>query len=187
MVYAFQAIDADKVESHYSLDEMLAENEAHIDFHEKRIFQEQKANNIYLYDKIKIYFKHTDFHGNLHDYNFFEWTSHVRESFFSDKCRDLAGVLKSSVAMMTSKIELQVFGESRFADEIVAHLSATKVKKVSCDLIINFYNKRLNEFIAATKHTLVFADQKTNGFASIPDSLKPAMIEYSEPTNASIG
>ena len=148
---------------------------------EINVFQKQQAANIYLYDAIKVYFKHTDYYGNLHHYYFFEWTSHVRESFFSEKCKDFQGILKSNIAMMTTKIELEVFDESQFSDEIIAQLSAQKVKKVSCDLIINFFNKRLNKVVATTKHALVFADQKTHKFCLIPDSLKPAMLEYSEP------
>jgi acyl-CoA thioesterase FadM len=187
MVYQLESLDRTSILSPGQFLEALASN-AGLKFliasevpQEKRLFMAQKAQNVYIYDKIKVFFKHTDYHGGLQPYHFFEWTSHIREAFLSDKCADLDGVLRSSIAMMTSKIELEILGESRFSDEIEAHLTATKVKKVSCDLVMNFYNKRLKEYVATTRHTLVFADPIGNRFAPIPDSLRPAMIEFSEP------
>ncbi len=187
MVYELEGLDRTSVLSPGQFLEALASNAGlklliNSEVPEpRRLFLPQKAANIYVYDKITVFFKHTDYHGNLQPYHFFEWTSHIREAFLSDKCADLEGVLKSSIAMMTSKIDLEVLGESLFPDEIEAHLTATKVKKVSCDLVMNFYNKRLKEYVATTRHTLVFADPIGNKFAPIPDSLRPAMIEFSEP------
>src|SRR5258708_3063956 len=102
------------------------------------------SQKVFIYDRITVFFKHTDYHGFLHPYNFLECTSYVREAFFSETSKDFKNILNSPVKMMTSKITCCVNTDSYFGDKIEARFTTTKIKKVSMDVIIRFFNKRLN-------------------------------------------
>lgn len=133
---------------------------------------------IYIYNAFRPFFKHTDFYGAVHPFYFAEWTSHVREAFFSEKCLDFRNIIESEIAMMTSKIVVTIMDDSRFADPIQARLTVTKVKKCSFDVVIRYWNERLKTFVAYTRHTLVFADPKTKTFAPIPGSIRESIEPY---------
>lgn len=133
---------------------------------------------IYIYNAFRPFFKHTDFYGAVHPFYFAEWTSHVREAFFSEKCSDFRNIIESEIAMMTSKIIVTLMDDSRFADPIQARLTVTRVKKFSFDVVIRYWNERLKGFVAYTRHTLVFADPKTKSFAPIPNSIRESIGPY---------
>ena len=135
-------------------------------------------NKIFIFDKIKIFFKHTDYYGFVHPYNYLEWTSYVREAYFSEICQDFKAIIESKVKMMTSKISLAMYEDSMFGDNIEARFVTSKIKKVSFDVIIQFYNKRLQKNVAETQHTLVFVDSSTMQFTTIPQALKDVIIDY---------
>lgn len=136
--------------------------------------------NIFTFDKFEVFFKHTDFYGYVHPYNYFEWTSYVREAFFSQMCGDFKSILRSPIKMMTSKISADLQGDSRFGDKIEARFTTIGIKKVSLDAIVRFFNKRLGKVVCETRHTLVFVDSRTEKFTSIPESIKLSVLKYQE-------
>jgi len=136
--------------------------------------------NIFVFDKIQVFFKHTDFYGVTHPYNYFEWTSYVREAFFSKMCGDFESVLNSPIKMMTAKINADLRGDSKFGDKLEAHFTAAKIKRVSFDVIVRFFNERANQIVCETQHTLVFVDSRTDRFTDIPESIKTAVLKYQE-------
>ncbi len=138
-------------------------------------------DKIFTFDHLKTFFKHTDYHGYLHPYNYFEWTSYVREAFFSEMCTDFKQILESPIKMMTAKIDSFILGESSFGDEFYARFSVGKIKRVSCDIIVRFFNKRLKKIVCETQHTLVFMDSTTQKFAPIPESIREAISRFGEP------
>ena len=141
---------------------------------------EKTTINIFTFDKFKVFFKHTDYYGFVHPYNYFEWTSYVREAFFSQMCGDFQVILNSPIKMMTSKINADLKADSKFGDEIEAYFTTLKIKKVSFDVIVRFFNKRLNENVCETQHTLVFVDARTGRFTNIPEFIKTAVVKYQE-------
>lgn len=134
----------------------------------------------FIYDKIGVFFKHTDYHGFVHPYNFLEWMSYTREAYFSQVCKDFHAILDSPVKMMTAKVDFTNCDDGIFGDPIEARLTITRIKKVSFDVIIRFLNGRTKKMICETQHTLVFVDSRTNGFTAIPKSLNEAIVEYQE-------
>ncbi len=143
---------------------------------------EKTKSNVFIYDKFEVFFKHTDYYGYVHPYNFFEWTSYVREAFFSQMCGNFRSVLDSPIKMMTAKIHAELRGNSRFGDSIEARFTTSRIKKVSLDVTIRFFNKRLERIVCETNHTLVFVDSATQKFTNIPGEIRDAVVKYEELT-----
>lgn len=141
---------------------------------------EKIAANIFTFNQLEVFFKHTDYYGFVHPYNYFEWTSYVREAFFSQKCGDFEAVLNSPIKMMTAKINADLKGDSKFGDMIEAYFTTARIKKVSFDVIIKFFNKRLKKLVCETQHTLVFVDSRTEKFTDIPEPIRTAVLKYQE-------
>lgn len=132
----------------------------------------------YNFDQITVFFKHTDCYGCVHPYNYFEWTSYVREDFFQCTVPNFKDIVFRSIKMMTVKINCKICNDAEFGDHIAAHLSVSKIKKVSFDMVIKFINTKNNNLLCQTDHTIVFVDSKTNEFAAIPNEMKRIIIKY---------
>lgn len=134
--------------------------------------------NTYIFDNLTIYFKHTDYHGKVHPYNFFEWTGYVRENFFVNNSDDFKLILNSPIAMMTTKIELKLGAPATFGDTLQALFNVDKIKRVSFDVLIKFVSKISGACFAETCHTLVFINTVTGKFAPIPHSIKNSIEKF---------
>jgi len=141
---------------------------------------EKKEHKIFIFDRIKVFFKHTDYYGYVHPYNYLEWTSYVREAFFSQMCGDFYSILDSPIKMMTSKINLTMYDDCVFGDEIEARFTTLKIKKISFDVIVRFIKKKTPKVICETQHTLVYVDSRSQKFNDIPKGIKDAVVEYEE-------
>ncbi len=106
--------------------------------------------------------------------------SYTREAYFSQVCADFRAILESPIKMMTAKVDATLHDDGFFGDSIQAELTITKIKRVSFDVIIRFFNKVSTRLICETRHTLVFVDSRTNAFTSIPKGLAAAIVEYEE-------
>jgi len=137
-------------------------------------------SHIFIFNGLKVFFKHTDYYGFVHPYNYYEWTSYVREDFFQQKVPTFKDVVSRPIKMMTVKIMSEVFADSEFGDGIEARLTVGKVKKVSFDMIIRFVNMDKNKLVCLTNHTIVFIDSETGKFADIPDEMKRVIVNYLE-------
>lgn len=135
---------------------------------------------IFIFDRAGVFFKHTDFNGFLHPYNYFEWTSYAREDYFQETVSNFQEVLDRPIKMMTTKIELNVFQKATFGDVFDARLTVSKIKKVSFDMIVRFYNRRKEEISAETRHSIVFFDTNKNSFAPIPEEMIRVINNYQE-------
>ena len=134
----------------------------------------------FTFDKIQIFFKHTDYHGYVHPYNYLEWTSYVREAFFQKTVPNFREILDQSIKMMTARISSEFFVDSAFGDFLEARMTIAKIKKVSFDVIVRFFKEVGNQMVCTTRHTLVFVDSETQKFADIPFDLKKAVSQYQE-------
>jgi len=140
--------------------------------------RDQRSSRIFVLEKLSVFFKHTDYHGFLHPYNYFEWTSYVREEFFIQKCSGFRKMLDMSIRMMTTKIEADIHNSALFGDVIQAQLFATKIRKLSLEVTIEFLNKEINKMLATTRHSLVFFDEKDKRLIPIPEKIKIVATEY---------
>lgn len=137
-------------------------------------------NKIFIFDRSGVFFKHTDFNGFLHPYNYFEWTSYARESYFQETVPNFEDVLNRPIKMMTTKIELALFVNATFGDVFDARLTVSKIKKVSFDMIVRFYNRRKELVSAETRHSIVFVDTEKSSFAPIPEEMLRVITNYQE-------
>ncbi len=136
----------------------------------------------FILGSLCIFFKHTDLYGYVHPYNFLEWTSYVREAFFQETVANFTEVLRRPVKMMTVRISSSLLQDSEFGDQIEARLSVDKIKKVSFDMIVRFYNVSKGTLVCMTRHTVVFVDTEAEGFAPIPSEMADVIIHYREST-----
>jgi len=141
---------------------------------------EVNTNKVFIFSKISVFFKHTDYNGFVHPYNYFEWTSYVREAFFSEICLGFREILNSSVKMMTAKISATMHCDSVFGDVIEARFTVSKIKKVSFDVIVRFFDERLQRLVCETRHTLVFVDSQTQGFTEVPKGIREAIVNFQD-------
>ena len=141
-------------------------------------------HQVFRFDKLGVYFKHTDYYGFVHPYNYFEWTSYIREAFFQETVENFMEVLARPIKMMTVKISYFFFEDSRFGDTLEARLTVGRIKRVSFDMIVRFCNKE--KVICSTTHTVVFIDSKTGEFAVIPEEMSRVIINYEEPRDQPI-
>ncbi len=141
------------------------------------------ARKIFIFDKITVFFKHTDYHGFVHPYNYLEWTSFVREAYFSEVCKSFNDILDSPIKMMTAKISSNMHGDAVFGDSIIAKFTVSRIKKVSFDVIVRFFRKKDDKLLCETRHTLVFVDSQSEKFTPIPKDLNAAILDYEEVEN----
>ncbi len=142
--------------------------------------EQLNPTKVFIYDQFGVLFKHTDYHGFVHPYNYFEWTSYVREAFFQETVPNFREILETPIKMMTVKISSSLLSDSNFGDTFEARLVVGKIKKVSFDMIIRFFNLRTQKVACETIHTIVFVDSQTAKFADIPSEMKTVIINYEE-------
>ena len=138
------------------------------------------SGKTYVYNKISPFFKHTDYYGFVHPYNYYEWTSYVRERFFQDTVPDFLEVIARPIKMMTARINCAVLGNAGFGHDFEARLTVGKIKKVSFDMIIRFFDLRQKKIVCETQHTVVFVDSRDGSFSSIPVEMQKIITNYQE-------
>jgi acyl-CoA thioesterase FadM len=139
-----------------------------------------KGEKAFIFDKCVVFFKHTNRFGIIHPYNFLEWTSFVREAFFQETVPNFLEVTNRPIKMMTSKIFSTLFSDSGFGDPMEAVLTVGKIKKVSFDMIIRFFNLRKKKIACETVHTIVFVNSQTAEFSPIPEEMSRVIVHYTE-------
>ena len=72
------------------------------------------AHKIFTFDKLQVFFKHTDYYGFVHPYNYLEWSSYAREAFFQESLADFRKIISRPVKMMTVKIRMKVLKDLMF-------------------------------------------------------------------------
>ena len=141
---------------------------------------ETKDKKVFVFGPIHVFFKHTDYHGFVHSYNFYEWTSYVREAFFQETVSNFMDVVMRPIKMMTVKIYSNILGEAIFGDSLIARLTVGKIKRVSFDMNVYFFNKHTQKMICKTSHSIVFVDSTTGKFGTIPKEMMDVIIHYEE-------
>ncbi len=132
----------------------------------------------FVYDKIGVFFKHTDYHGFVHPYNFLEWMSYAREAFFQELVPNFMELCQRDIKMVTSEVEYQATADAFFGDKIVIKIFSEKVKRLSFEVIFNFYREEDNTLLGEGRMRLTFLDATSGRPTLIPEELKKVVLEF---------
>ena len=127
-------------------------------------------HNIFVYDNIKVFFKHTDYYGFVHIYYYLEWMSYAREAFFNKLFPQFSEKM-TNFSVVTVNVSYDHFLDSKFGDNVKVVIYTKRVRKLSFDVIYEFYNQKNTEKIGLGKQTLVFLDKATGRPVLIPEKL----------------
>ena len=129
------------------------------------------SHNTFTYDKIKVFFKHTDYHGFVHIYNYLEWMSYAREAFFSDLFQSSSVDIADMFSIVTINVEYNFIADAKFGDDIKIVIFTENVRKVSFDVCFEFYLSGDGKKIGLGRQTLVFLDKNSFKPTLIPEKL----------------
>ena len=135
-------------------------------------------HEIFVFDKQTVFFKHTDYHGYLHGYNYLEWMSYARESFFQELVPDFLDLCSRNIKMVTARVEFESLSDAVFGDKIVVKIFSEKVKRSSFDVVFSFFRKSDNNVLGNGRMTLAFLDAETGRLTCIPEGLKRAVVRF---------
>ena len=131
----------------------------------------ERGHTIFIYDKIKVFFKHTDYHGFVHPYNFLEWMSYAREAFFKNVLPTYQLESNRSINMVTVRMECDYLADARFGDDIEILIFTEHVKRFSFDVVFEFYRRPSQELLGIGRQTIAFLQSETAKPSSIPEGL----------------
>ena len=135
-------------------------------------------NKIYRFDKISVFFKHTDYYGFVHSYNYFEWMSYTREAFFQEIVTEFMSICNQNIKMVTACTELEVLEDAAFGDKVLVEIYSEQVRRLSFDVVFKFTNLKTSKKLAFGRQTLTFIDAERGKLTKIPDELKGAVLAY---------
>ena len=130
-----------------------------------------RQHAIFIYDRITVYFKHTDYYGFVHAYNYLEWMSYAREAFFKKIFPAFSGEDANQYNIVTTKVTHEYLSDAKFGDEIKIVIFTENVRRASFDVIFEFYVKADDKKLGAGRQTLVFLNTKTMRPTFINDNL----------------
>lgn len=135
-------------------------------------------HNIFNFDQISVFFKHTDYHGFVHPYNYLEWMSYTREAFFQELVPNFLELCNRNIKMVTVSVEFELFQDCVFGDRILVRIYAENVKRLSFDVIFQFYNKKTGVLLGVGRQRITFIDAVAEKPARIPEELNRVILEY---------
>jgi len=133
---------------------------------------------VFTFEKLTVFFKHTDYHGFVHPYNFLEWMSYAREAFFQELVPNFMELCQRDIKMVTSEVEYRATADAFFGDKIVIKIFAEKVKRLSFEVIFNFYRVKDNILLGEGRMQLTFLDATSGRLTQIPEELKKVVLEF---------
>lgn len=148
----------------------------------------KQNHKIYTYGPIRVFFKHTDYHGFVHPYNYLEWMSYTREAYFQDLVPNFLELTQRNIKMVTAEVELTLLQDAIFGDHIKVQIYSQNVKRLSFEVIFEFFRKREAALLAQGRQRLTFLDAETGRPARIPEELKEPVLLYEKKSQpASVG
>ena len=138
----------------------------------------EEPHKIFTFDKLTVFFKHTDYHGFVHPYNYLEWMSYAREAFFQDLVPNFLKLSKSNIKMVTAEVEFECRADAIFGDRIIVKIYSQNVKRLSFDVVFKFYRDKDNLLLGDGRQTLTFLDAETGKPTRIPEELKSAVLLF---------
>ena len=128
----------------------------------------------------EIFFEDISPSGMVHLEKIAEWMSMGRERFFRTTCPEHLKFAESNVNMFTIFMTISEIKISKWADQIEARISFTKIKKISFEIHFDFHNKRTNGSVARGVLKVAFINSDRESFAPIPSDIEAAIVNYLE-------
>lgn len=142
-------------------------------------------HKVFVYDKIGVFFKHTDYHGFVHPYNYLEWMSYTREAYFQDLVPNFLELTHRNIKMVTAEVEFTLLTDALFGDQIVVKIFSESVKRLSFDVIFEFSRRRDGACLGKGRQRLTFVDADSRRPARIPEELKKVVLLYEKKISSS--
>jgi acyl-CoA thioesterase FadM len=136
------------------------------------------GHKIYTFDKIRVFFKHTDYYGYVHPYNYLEWMSYVREAYFQDLVPNCLELCQKDIKMVTMLAEYKRVGDAIFGDCIYVEIHSENVRRISFDVIFSFFKTSERKKLGEGRQRLTFISAMTGHPEKIPDELKKFVLQY---------
>ena len=143
---------------------------------------ETTPSKIFTFDRLIVFFKHTDYYGFVHPYNYFEWMSYTREAYFQELVPNFLELCNRNIKMVTAFVELELFNDGIFGDQIICKIYSENVRRLSFDVIFDFSDKTKGTLLSKGRQRLTFLDAETARPARIPDELKNVVIQFERKT-----
>lgn len=137
----------------------------------------------FTYDKITVFFKHTDYNGFVHPYNYYEWMSYAREAYFQCLVPNFLELTKQNIKMVTSEVNLELKENLVFGDQIIVEIWAENLKKIRFDVMFEFISKKSASIVARGRQRLTFIDVERNRPGRIPEDLRSRVVDYEKCSN----
>lgn len=141
------------------------------------------GHRIFEFDKIGVFFKHTDYHANTHPYNYFEWMSFAREAYFQELVPNFYELCQKSIRMVTANVELSILEDAKFGDHVRVQIYSQFVKRLSFEVVFYFYRMNDNKCLASGKQRLTFLDSFSGKPTLIPQELKEVVLQFENKIN----
>jgi acyl-CoA thioesterase FadM len=136
------------------------------------------GHKIYTFNKIRVFFKHTDYYGYVHPYNYLEWMSYVREAYFQDLVPNFLELCQKDIKMVTMISEYRRTGDAIFGDRIYVEIHSENVRRISFDVIFSFFETNKQKRLGEGRQTLTFINAATGRPEKIPEELKEQVLLY---------
>ena len=135
---------------------------------------------IFTYDQLRVFFKHTDYYGYVHLYNYLEWMSYVREAYFQELVTNFMDLCKRDIKMVTALTEYHHSSDAVFGDQIVVKIFSRNIKRLSFDVVFQFFSKANMQQLGEGIQRLTFLNATTWRPERIPEELKEQVLQYTE-------
>ena len=139
---------------------------------------ETDTYRIFTYDKLIVFFKHTDYQGFVHPYNYLEWMSYAREAYFQELVPNFLELCDRDIKMVTALVEFELLSDAIFGDRIICKIYAEDVKRISFDVVFEFYHQITGRLLGKGRQRLTFLDGQIGRPARIPEELKSVVLQY---------
>ena len=136
------------------------------------------SHKIFTFDRITVFFKHTDYHGFVHPYNYLEWMSYTREAFFQELVPNFLELCDRDIKMVTAEVLFSFLADATFGDQIIVKIYSENVKRLSFDVVFEFYRKKDNTRLGEGRQKLTFLEAKTGRPARITEELKNVVVLF---------
>jgi len=137
-------------------------------------------NKIFVFDQITVFFKHIDVSGKVAHSNYFDWAGFAREAYFQDTVSNFREVVSRPIKMMTVYMTHDIFEDAEFGDKIEVHLTTSKIKKFSFEMLLKYYRSNDKKLLCEGKQRVVFVDSRSEKFTFIPKEMMDVIVFYRE-------
>ncbi len=126
------------------------------------------VNGEYVFNGIRVYFRHLDQYGKSHVLNLFNWAGSAREAYLVETVRNYKELVTRPILWVTTKISQEILGDAEFGDVLEIRMVSEIIRKHSFDFVLETYNVSQRRLIARGRQTIAFVDAKAGTTVAIP-------------------